>query len=423
MPKTITISHIRRYVRLSSSLACLFAMLTAYAAGADAAQGILGAAGKGDTVAVINSLKAGEGIESRDKHGATPLMRSAENGNYNTAVKLIEEGADVNARDERMRTALMYAAKNGHVVVGRALIEAGSNVTLADREGNTARKLAEQGGHQAMSDALKAESVAAGPDEEAELAEMVPELYEAGRYEDAAKAGERLLYLRKERLGPDAPAVAEAEGNLAATYAAMGQHDKAARLAGASPGYQYMGGSGPPSLAGGKLGMPSPRNIKGTRGAGLSTAGSSSLDMRKAMMAAGAFLLALATGFVLYKTRAIQRLWRYDRYAEETAGIEFEKKKLYDKACALDKSGDYAKAAELYEKALEIDPKHTLARFKLARCYQFGVKNMYKTKEHYAVLKSQLPAGHPFHREAVASLGALPTAPDDAVRKNTLSPN
>lgn len=423
MPKTITTSHIRGYLRLSSAVVLLSAVLAVYAGGANAAQGIIDAASKGDAVAVVNRIKAGENIESRDRHGATPLMRSAENGNYNTSIKLIEAGADVNARDGRMRTALMYAAKNGHVVVGRALIEAGSNVTLEDREGSTAQELAAMGGHHAMSEALRAESVSAGPDEEAGLAKMIPELYEAGRYEDAAQAGERLLYLRKERLGPDDPSVAEAETNLAAIYEAMGRHDKAAGLAGSSRGYEYTGGAGPPPFAGGKLGMPAPQNIKGTRGAGRGSAGSSSPDMRKAMIVAGAFLLALATGFVLYKTRAIQRLWNYDRNANASAVLEFEKKKLYDRACTLDKSGDYVKAAEMYEKALEIDPKHTLARFKLARCYQFGVKNTYKAKLHYSVLKGQLPAGHPFHREAVSSLGALPTVPDDAAQENTPSPN
>lgn len=105
----------------------------------------------------------GIGVDRRDEHGMTALMRAAQSGNQAEVERLIARGADVNAkvptRDLRELiafiswmqqlpksdigyTALLYAAQGGHRPVAELLIQKGADVQHAARGGQTALDLA-----------------------------------------------------------------------------------------------------------------------------------------------------------------------------------------------------------------------------------------------------------------------------------------
>jgi ankyrin repeat protein len=98
------------------------------------------------------------GIDKRDEHGMTALMRAASAGNRAEAERLIERGANVNARVPRRDvreliaflswmqqlpesdigyTPLHYAARGGRADIARLLIEKGANVNQAARLDDT----------------------------------------------------------------------------------------------------------------------------------------------------------------------------------------------------------------------------------------------------------------------------------------------
>ena len=103
------------------------------------------------------------GIDKRDEHGMTSLMRAAHQGDVDEVERLIARGASVNAsvptRDLRELiaflswmqqlpesdigyTPLFYAAKGGHADVARLLIGHGADVHHVARGGETALQLA-----------------------------------------------------------------------------------------------------------------------------------------------------------------------------------------------------------------------------------------------------------------------------------------
>jgi ankyrin repeat protein len=103
------------------------------------------------------------GIDKRDEHGMTSLMRAAQHGDLAEVERLIARGAKVNAtvptRDLRELiaflswmqqlpesdigyTPLLYAAQGGHPDVARTLISHGADVHHLARGGETALRLA-----------------------------------------------------------------------------------------------------------------------------------------------------------------------------------------------------------------------------------------------------------------------------------------
>lgn len=90
---------------------------------------------------------------------ATPLMLSAEIGDFETVKLLLSRGAVVNAQDAEGFTPLMYAAATfdrGNTEIIGALLTAGADVQLRTPAGDTALSLAERYGNTHAADIIKA---------------------------------------------------------------------------------------------------------------------------------------------------------------------------------------------------------------------------------------------------------------------------
>lgn len=84
------------------------------------------------------AIEAGADVNAKDNNGATALIRSAWEGDYELAELLLKHGADVNARNNDGCTALMFAAFDGHPKVAELLIAYGADKNLRDKNGSTA---------------------------------------------------------------------------------------------------------------------------------------------------------------------------------------------------------------------------------------------------------------------------------------------
>jgi ankyrin repeat protein len=89
------------------------------------------AAGKGDIVAVKESLAQGADVNAKDRDGYTPLSWAVGSGRIDVVKLLIEQGADVNAKERDGWTPLLSAAKKGHFQIAQLLIEKGADVEMA----------------------------------------------------------------------------------------------------------------------------------------------------------------------------------------------------------------------------------------------------------------------------------------------------
>ena len=83
-----------------------------------------------------------QNVNTKDRHGHTPLMEAAKVGDIETVKDLVKRGADLEAKSEKGKTALHYAAANGHVVVVTLLLEQGATVDARDRDWRTPLMLA-----------------------------------------------------------------------------------------------------------------------------------------------------------------------------------------------------------------------------------------------------------------------------------------
>ncbi|KAL1535484.1 hypothetical protein AAHA92_28257 [Salvia divinorum] len=79
-------------------------------------------------------VRAGEGVECRDREGRTPLILAAGKGNVRSVEVLVAAGANVDARSRDGRTALYRAAANGDSAVVEMLVAAGGDPTIGDVE-------------------------------------------------------------------------------------------------------------------------------------------------------------------------------------------------------------------------------------------------------------------------------------------------
>ena len=82
--------------------------------------------GSAETLRLI--LQAGDGPDTRDGDGITPLMAAATLGNSEAVQVLIAAKADLKARDLKERTPLMWAADGGRYDAARLLLDAGAEV-------------------------------------------------------------------------------------------------------------------------------------------------------------------------------------------------------------------------------------------------------------------------------------------------------
>ena len=83
-----------------------------------------------------------QNVNTKDRHGHTPLMEAAKTGDVEAVRDLVNRGADLEAKSEKGKTALHYAAANGHVAVVNTLLENGAVVDARDRDWRTPLMLA-----------------------------------------------------------------------------------------------------------------------------------------------------------------------------------------------------------------------------------------------------------------------------------------
>lgn len=89
-------------------------------------------------------------LDTPDKSGQTPLMRSADAGHTKCTRMLLDKGAKVKHVDDEGRTALSLAAIKGHKVVAKLLLKNKADVNAQDKRGNTPLALAAEKNHDAV---------------------------------------------------------------------------------------------------------------------------------------------------------------------------------------------------------------------------------------------------------------------------------
>ncbi|WP_341247496.1 ankyrin repeat domain-containing protein, partial [Nereida ignava] len=122
-------------------------------------------AGDGDAAAVRATLGLGVAVDSRDMHGATPLMAAAAAGRLECVTLLLGSNADPGARhsNHRGQTPLMLAAAGRHCDVAAALLDGNAPVDTASRAGVTALYVAAGVGDVEMLDLLLSAGADASP--------------------------------------------------------------------------------------------------------------------------------------------------------------------------------------------------------------------------------------------------------------------
>jgi uncharacterized protein len=83
-----------------------------------------------------------ESVNTKDRHGHTPLINAAKEGRKDFVFDLLNRGADVTATSVKGKTVLHYAAANGHTEIVKLLVDKGANVDVRDLEGHTPIMLA-----------------------------------------------------------------------------------------------------------------------------------------------------------------------------------------------------------------------------------------------------------------------------------------
>ncbi len=112
-------------------------------------------AGMGDAYVVGLFLEKGMDVDSRDKNGATALMRAAENGHVKVVKLILSKKADTNATDKNGYTALMVAAEGRHAEAVKALVTAGADINKKNpKRGTTALMIASAKGNADSVEAL-----------------------------------------------------------------------------------------------------------------------------------------------------------------------------------------------------------------------------------------------------------------------------
>jgi hypothetical protein len=87
---------------------------------------LIGACGRGDTLAAIALIDRGASVNEKVQFGQTPLHLACNSGHTATAVALIERGASVNEKDQDGQTPLCYACLFSHSATAIVLLENGA---------------------------------------------------------------------------------------------------------------------------------------------------------------------------------------------------------------------------------------------------------------------------------------------------------
>ncbi|HKQ52419.1 MAG TPA: ankyrin repeat domain-containing protein [Pyrinomonadaceae bacterium] len=99
----------------------------------------------GQTDVICALLAAGANVNARDFEGRTALFNAAGIVNAHVMQMLLDAGADVNAQTNNGWTPLMLAAQSGQANTVRLLLDAGADVNLRNAEGKTALAVAFRG--------------------------------------------------------------------------------------------------------------------------------------------------------------------------------------------------------------------------------------------------------------------------------------
>ena len=62
-----------------------------------------------------------ESVNAKDRHGHTPLIAAAKEGQKDFVMDLLHRGADLTSTSAKGKTALHYAAANGHSEIAEML--------------------------------------------------------------------------------------------------------------------------------------------------------------------------------------------------------------------------------------------------------------------------------------------------------------
>lgn len=85
-------------------------------------KGLLIACKKGNEKKVLELLKAGVNVNTKDTYGETPLMYAAKRGNLDIVKILLDYRADVNETTNDGKTALMYACEANNIEMLKSMI-------------------------------------------------------------------------------------------------------------------------------------------------------------------------------------------------------------------------------------------------------------------------------------------------------------
>ena len=88
------------------------------------------AAANGDTGAIGRLISSGADVESRDRHGRTPLMVAGYERNHEAAIALIDAGASLNALDNDQYDLLTISAVLNDLEMVKIAIAAGADTKL-----------------------------------------------------------------------------------------------------------------------------------------------------------------------------------------------------------------------------------------------------------------------------------------------------
>lgn len=91
-------------------------------------------------------------VDSKDKHGITPLMYACERGHIAAVQLLLQGGANPNSQSNTGMTPLLFLASSHglHVNASLYLLKSGANLNLGDRDGITPLMAAAYRNHEAL---------------------------------------------------------------------------------------------------------------------------------------------------------------------------------------------------------------------------------------------------------------------------------
>ena len=86
---------------------------------------------------------SGEGAQSADAYGNTPLHQSCYNGQSEVVKTILSAGnADINATNDEGMTPLYFAVMQNNLLIAELLLEAGADVNVRDNDGDAPLHLA-----------------------------------------------------------------------------------------------------------------------------------------------------------------------------------------------------------------------------------------------------------------------------------------